>query len=68
MEVPPPLPQRVRRVRARSSSEDNIPLAELARRFKMRDEPSMDSSEDNIPLAELARKYRLRDQQAVHFS
>ena len=41
MGVPPPLPQRVRRVRARSSSEDNIPLAELARRYRLRDEQSV---------------------------
>ena len=56
-EVPPPLPQRVRRVRARSSSEDNIPLAELARRMRLR---ARSSSEDNIPLAELAKRLKLR--------
>ena len=62
METPQPLPQRVRRVRARSSSEDNIPLAELAKRIRL---CARSSSEDNIPLSELAKSKRLRTEQSA---
>ena len=47
-EIPQPLPQRFKRVRARSSSEEDIPLAELAKRLRMRANSSHSSLDEKI--------------------
>ena len=56
----------LKRWREGSSSEDDIPLAELSKRLKMREDTQREieeawSSEDDVPLAELRRADRQRE-------